>query len=202
MVLEHLERIGEGNTPNIERIQDAVLYVLRESGNYDVAMAYARYRDARERSRRERILAGENRSKERINLEVICRDGRSRPWSKEFLERSVQRDFQVSSKVAHDIRQEVESHLQRSDATEIDSHLLLSLIETSLVRHGLTKTAMNHSALRINRSLLIVLVTTRVMAVKCSRSVAAKFSVITVFTHSAHRIAPHVHEWPTLGRWS
>ena len=39
----------------------------------------------------------------------------------------------------------------RSEANEIDSHVLLSLIETSLIRHGLTQNALDHSALRVNR---------------------------------------------------
>ena len=68
VVLDHLERVGESNSPDIERVQDAVLYVLRESGNYDVAMAYARYRDARERSRRERLLG----QAEKLLSKSIC----------------------------------------------------------------------------------------------------------------------------------
>lgn len=152
VVLDHLERIGEGTTPEIERVQDAVLYVLQESGNYDVAMAYARYRDARERSRRERIFGSGSDACERPNLQVIGRDGRSRPWSKDLLERTLVRDYGVSNKVASDIRHDVELCLQRSEITEMDSHLLLSLIDASLVRHGLAQTAAERCALRIDRS--------------------------------------------------
>ena len=39
-------------------------------------MAYARYRDARERTRRARSLGADRASDERINLHVICREGR------------------------------------------------------------------------------------------------------------------------------
>src|SRR5438445_734687 len=52
VVDEHLERINDKENLGIEEIQDAVVHVLQESGNYDVAIAYLRYRDARERGRR------------------------------------------------------------------------------------------------------------------------------------------------------
>ncbi|TVR40026.1 MAG: hypothetical protein EA402_14110 [Planctomycetota bacterium] len=153
VVVEYLERIGEGPSPDIERVQDAVLYVLRESGNYDVALAYARYREARERSRRERVFSSDER-RERPNLSVNGRDGRSRPWSRELLERRVLRDFGVSEKVAREVRQEVEAHLLQGDITTIDSHLLLSLIESCLVRLGLSRNATEQGALRFDRRIL------------------------------------------------
>lgn len=153
VVVEHLERIGEGPQPDIERVQDAVLYVLRESGNYDVAMAYARYRDARERSRRERAVHAP-RAEARPNLQVIGRDGRTRPWSRDLLEQMLRDHYDVSNKLACDVRMDVELALAESDITELDSNLLLSLIESSLLRHGLHDEVQRRCSLRLDRNTL------------------------------------------------
>lgn len=153
VVVEHLERIGEVPQPDIERVQDAVLYVLRESGNYDVALAYARYRDARERSRRERAVL-EPRAEARPNLQVIGRDGRSRAWSRDLLERTLREHYAVSSKLATDVRVDIERVLAESDITELDSNLLLSLIESSLMHHGLHSEVQRRGSLRLDRGVL------------------------------------------------
>jgi transcriptional regulator NrdR family protein len=187
VVLDHLERVGESNSPDIERVQDAVLYVLRESGNYDVAMAYARYRDARERSRRERLLGQAEKASEQINLHIMSRDGRSRPWSASLLERNVQRDFEISAKAAQDVRQDVEQHLLRSEANEIDSHVLLSLIETSLIRHGLTQNALDHSALRVNRDFVERLCDNA----KNGRHMLYELGHKVLYSHSLLRVLPN-----------
>jgi transcriptional regulator NrdR family protein len=149
VVVDHLDRIVEDGSPDIETVQDAVLYVLQESGNYDVALAYARYRDARERSRRERAL--EEGESPRPNLHVLRRDGRRRPWQAETLERMLRSQFDLPTKVAGDVRLEVEKVLSQSDLTELDAHLLLSLIDASLVKHGLADVARDRAALRIDR---------------------------------------------------
>ena len=59
VVEHHLERTHDRDEIPLEAVQDAVIYVLQESGNYDAATAYTRYRDARERARRQRRLAGD-----------------------------------------------------------------------------------------------------------------------------------------------
>ena len=68
----------------------------------------------------------------------------------------------VSAKAAKDVRQDVNS-LLRSDTNFIDSHLLLSLIETSLVRHGLTQHTADHAHCGLIASLSTDLVTNHSM---------------------------------------
>ena len=76
VVVDHLAQHCETDRPDIEAVQDSVIYVLQESGNYDIALAYLRYRDARERERRRRGLDQGDGPAEHLNLHVLGRDGR------------------------------------------------------------------------------------------------------------------------------
>lgn len=149
VVLEHLGRSSETASVGIEDIQDAVVHVLQESGNYDVAIAFTRYRDARERFRRSRrVLADEPSTP---NLAVIDIEGRRRPWSRDWLATFIVERYGLSAKAAKDALIQVEAFLVESPVIELTTPLLLSLIDAALVRCGMHVQAEERSPLRIDR---------------------------------------------------
>jgi hypothetical protein len=150
VVLEHLERQSDQPTLGIEEVQDAVVHVLQESGYYDAAKAYIRYRDERERFRRERRLLGEGTA--RPNLAVIALDGRRRLWDRAWLGEYLGRDYQLDAKAIEDALVQVESFLAGTAVTELTTPLLLSLVDAALVRCGMHALAAERSPLRVSRT--------------------------------------------------
>jgi len=149
VVEEHLARTAERDAVGLEEVQDAVVHVLQESGHYEVAITYARYRDARERSRRERRARGERRVA--VHLDVTEADGRHRPWSAEWLIERLARRHQLSGMQAVDVLAVVEDQLAQSPATELSVALVDALVESALVRLGLTANALSHGDVRVPR---------------------------------------------------
>lgn len=151
VVVEHLERGCDQPTLGIEEVQDAVVHVLQESGNYEVAMAYARYRDARERFRRSRQVLGER--KDSPNLAVVDVDGRRRPWDRRWLGEWLCERYGLDAKAAADAIIQVEGMLADSSLTELTTPLLLSLVDAGLVRCGMHSVAAERAPLRVERPL-------------------------------------------------
>ncbi len=139
VVLEHLVRNGDGDHPNVEMVQDAVIYVLQESGNYDAALAYSRYRDARESVRRRHRLTGDERV--RPHLTVQNSRGDRTAWDTDRLEGHLRQRLGLSAKVAQDVRREVEGILAECAVNEISGFLLEHLVYAALVRCGLSRVA-------------------------------------------------------------
>ena len=83
VVTEHLERTSEHSHIALEDVQDAVNHVLQESGYYKAAIAFARYRDERERQRRTDRLSGATAAAP--NLLIHDADGRYRRWDSAWL---------------------------------------------------------------------------------------------------------------------
>jgi hypothetical protein len=150
VVVEYLERACDQPTLGIEDVQDAVVHVLQESGNYEVAIAYARYRDARERFRRTRRVLGEGQAAP--NLCVIDLDGRRRAWSRDWLVAMLVQRYSLDEKSALDAVVQAESMLCDSSLTELGAPLLLSLIDAALVRCGMHSHASARSPLRLDRA--------------------------------------------------
>ncbi len=150
VVSEHLERTCDTSTPDIELVQDATVHVLQESGHYEAALAFARYRDARERLRRGR--RAQDGSTERLNLVVIDGNGRRRPWDRDMLVADLVASHGLDAKAAGEAVARVEADLADSNLTELQSPLLLSLIDAALVRLGMHSSAAAHAALRVGRT--------------------------------------------------
>lgn len=149
VVKEHLARTLESASVGIEDIQDAVVHVLQESGNYDVALAFTRYRDSRERFRRSRrVLQGEQSAP---NLTVIDLDGRRRPWERNWLKQLISDHYGLGDKAASDALLQIEAFLVESSLTELTAPLLLSLTDAALVRCGMHDDAEARSPLRLDR---------------------------------------------------
>ena len=133
-VLEHLERCHDRPQLGIEDIQDAVVHVLQESGHYDAAIAYCRYRDARERHRRSgRLLDDCN---DAPNLTVVEADGRRRSWDRAQLGAELTRTRGLDAKAAEETVRGVEELLVGTVCTELSGGLYASLVDTALVRAG------------------------------------------------------------------
>lgn len=149
VVVEHLERACDQASLGIEDVQNAVVHVLQESGNYEAAIAYARYRDDRERFRRTRRVLGEATAAP--NLAVVDVDGRRRPWERDWLQSWLVDRYGLDAKAAGDAIIQVESMLADSSLTELAAPLLLSLIDAALVRCGMHSVAAERAPLRIER---------------------------------------------------
>ncbi|MFW5860124.1 MAG: ATP cone domain-containing protein [Planctomycetota bacterium] len=150
VVVEYLARTAESDTIGIEAVQDAVIYVLQESGNYELATAYIRYRDARERERRRRNLS--QSSAERPNLTVVGSDTRERQWRREQMRDLIMAHRSLGEKAADDVLLAVEEFLADTDVTEISHHLLMGLVDAAMVRSGRAATAERSGDLRISCS--------------------------------------------------
>lgn len=151
-VQEHLERCHDGSVVGIEEIQDAVVHVLQESGQYQAAIAYTRYRDARERARRESRLRGVSAAAP--NLVLVDGDGRRQPWERMALARLLGERFDLDAKTAAEAVLGVEEQLAGSDCTELGLPLLASLVDAALVRAGRHDLAGAGAALRLERAAL------------------------------------------------
>ena len=149
VVVEHLERACDQPSLGIEDIQDAVVHVLQESGNYDAALAYVRYRDARERHRRARSLVEPQAAV--FHLVVTDEDGRRRPWSRPWLLQMLTERYALDAKAAHEALSQVEELLSDTTLTQLEAPLLLSLIDAALVRCGMHSLAAERSPLRLDR---------------------------------------------------
>lgn len=149
VVAEHLARTAEQSEVGLEEVQDAVVHVLQESGHYEVAIAYSRYRDARERARRERRARGDRQVP--LHLEVVEADGRRRPWQAEWLIDRLARRHRLAGAQALDVLAAVEDQLAQSPATELELPLVDALVEAALVRLGLTAVALAHGDVRVPR---------------------------------------------------
>ena len=152
IVTERIERLhgSEAAVVNIEAVQDAVIFVLNESGHYELALAYVRYRDSRERARRNRLAVSSDAVQP--NLMVIGRDGYRRPYDRTLLLIFLRDRLEMPEKAAHDVLVQLERSLASCDATELTSTLLLSLVDAAMVATGLHHYASTRAPLRIDRS--------------------------------------------------
>lgn len=149
-VQEHLERCQDQPQVGIEAIQDAVVHVLQESGYYQAAIAYTRYRDARERARRDARSRGQPAPAP--NLHLVDGDGRRRPWERAELARLLGERAGLDAKAAGEAVLGVEELLAGSDLTELSAPLFDSLVDAALVRAGRHSDAGARAALRVERA--------------------------------------------------
>jgi transcriptional regulator NrdR family protein len=150
VVCEHLERTVDQRRLGIEEVQDAVVHVLQESGYYSAAQAYIRYRDERERFRRERRL--HTATGPAPNLAVVDADGRRRPWDRAWFTALLVERYALDAKAANDAVVQVETFLAGSAVTEIGAPLVFSLVDAALVHCGMHTAAAERSPLRLDRA--------------------------------------------------
>lgn len=151
-VREHLERCHDRAALGVEEIQDAVVHVLQESGHYAAAIAYTRYRDARERRRRSDRITGDEGAAP--NLAVLDDDGQRRPWDRTQIAAGLMRLRGLDAKAADETVSGIEELLAGTDCTELSADLLASLADAALVRAGRHAAALAASELRVDRAAL------------------------------------------------
>ncbi len=149
VVTEHLERTCERSHIELEEVQDAVIHVLQESGYYKAAIAFARYRDERERQRRTDRLSGVTHAAP--NLLIHDADGRYRRWDGSWLTGIIRDAYQLDERTADKVVPAVEELLAGTAVDELGMPVLLSLIDTALVRCGMHAVAAQRTALRVDR---------------------------------------------------
>ncbi len=149
VVTEHLERTADRPQVELEEVQDAVVHVLQESGQYRAAIAFARYRDERERQRRVDRLAGATASAP--NLLVLDAEGCFRRWDRAWIGALLQELYGLDERAAAKTVPAVEELLAGTAVDELPQSILLSIVDTALVRLGMHAVAARRSALRIDR---------------------------------------------------
>ncbi len=149
VVGEHLARTSGLRQVDIEEVQDAVIHVLQESGHLAAALAFARYRDERERRRRAGHAIGT--TNEALNLMVADHDGRIRRWDRGWISALIADRWHLDPGAAAKIVPEVEDLLAATAVEELPHPLLLSLIEAALVRAGMHTVAASQAGARLTR---------------------------------------------------
>jgi hypothetical protein len=147
---DHIARSNDAPALELERVQDAVVHVLQESGQYEAAIAFARYRDERERFRRTQRLSGETAA--RMHLHVVDDTGRRRPWDRAWLAEWLGGTHGLDARAAEDALVGVEDSLAGSAVSELSAPLLLALVDAALVRCGRAQAAVTAAPLRIDRA--------------------------------------------------
>ncbi len=153
IVVEHLAHSAESLCVGIEDVQDAVIHILAETGHYDTAMVYARYRDDRERWRREQRQRDPG-SLVAPNLHVIDQTGHRRPWDRGWLAGQLAARCGLDAKSCAEILPLIEENLAGSLVTELSTPLLLSMVDAALVRTGRHAQATSLAPLRLDRDLV------------------------------------------------
>jgi hypothetical protein len=143
---EHLERVCARPEVDLEEVQDAVIHVLQESGHYQAAIAYARYRDDRERARRSRPDGVAP------HLLVLDEEGRSRRLTPQMVSDLLQTRFGLDLATAAKAAPLVDTLLAGTAVEELPVHLLCSLVETALVRGGMHAVVRDRAPLRVERA--------------------------------------------------
>ncbi len=150
VVLEQLDNVCDDEVASVEEIQDMVIQVLQESGNYQLAQSYIRYRDARERERRVRWANRKQKSVE-PNMLIVGRDARIRPWDRDCLRTSLMGKYELSAKIADDVVRRVELFLSDCNADTLSSQVLSSFVDTALCQCGAHTSAQKHADLRVDK---------------------------------------------------
>jgi hypothetical protein len=152
VVAEHLERTTDRTQIALEEVQDAVVHVLQESGQYRAAIAFSRYRDERERQRRSARLSGA--SEAAPNLLVLDDEGRYRRWQPTWLASVLTTHYALDARASAKVLPLVDELLAGTAVDELSMPVLLSLIDTALVRSGMHAVAGQRSAIRVDRCLI------------------------------------------------
>ncbi len=149
VVQDHLDAESTDHI-DIEDIQDAVLTVLSGTMHYEVASAYARYRDTRERERRQQRVDNPSDTT-RPNIFIIDALGTRAEWDRDRLIRYCENILDLPANVSKDIVRRVESMLAETNMHELDAALLLSLLDAAMVTCGCHAAAQERAPYRMDR---------------------------------------------------
>ena len=152
VVVDHLTHTCDGDCVDIEEVQDAVIHILLETGHYDTALAFVRYREDRERFRRSARTRDAASAGVAPNLHVVEPNGRRRLWDRAWIGELLAVRCGLDDKALAEVLPLVEDSLAGSLVTEIATPLLFSLVDAALVRSGRHALAAERSPLRLDRA--------------------------------------------------
>lgn len=148
VVAEHLARSAGRAQVDIEEVQDAVIHVLQETGHYDAAIAYVRYRDERERRRREAHLSGTTAA----TPHLLVHDGAGQVvrWETRRVTAILVEHLGLEVKDAAKVLPGILGLLAEAAIEEVTLPMLLSLADVALIRAGMASAAKEATAARIS----------------------------------------------------
>jgi hypothetical protein len=151
LAADHVGQQSADAQVGIEDVQDSVIHILMETGHYDTAMAYARYRDDRERFRRSRVAA--DPSQPPPDVQVVDGQGRRIPWDRAWLTASCVA-MGLDAKAAGEAIDLIAADLAGSMLRELPLPLFHSLMDAALVRTGRHHQAVSRAPLRLDRAVV------------------------------------------------
>jgi ribonucleoside-triphosphate reductase (formate) len=156
----YLSKDLNGRPPTVDQVQDAVEKVLVEMGHTHTAVAFAEYRDKRDRLRRLRqgdidaLLDGPGDTgapSEREVMSLVVRSGGERlaRWDRERIVDALVRETGLAAVVAARIATEVEGQIVAAEVGALTSSLIRELVDARLVEHGLEDHRRRHMRLGV-----------------------------------------------------
>ena len=160
----YLSKRLQGQAPTVDHIHDAVERVLIQMAHAKTALAYARYRDRRDRIRRlrkgdMRQLLGEL---EEARIEREAQGGAEDKllsvrtsgdelvqWDRARIVRALERETQLEPALAQVIAVEVEQQIRRAGMSALTTSLIRELVGAKLVEHGLDEYRDRHRRLGV-----------------------------------------------------
>ncbi|MBL7140551.1 MAG: anaerobic ribonucleoside-triphosphate reductase [Planctomycetes bacterium] len=143
-VADYLDRHYEGDTPDIEDIQDMVEKVLIETGHAKTAKAYILYRDKRTQARRAMKVRKAARSREGRNstdtallVDTGAKDALL-SWDKGRIAEALEKEAHLDPRTARKVASAVEDKVIASGLSRISTGLVRELVDNELFERGLT----------------------------------------------------------------
>jgi ribonucleoside-triphosphate reductase len=153
-----------GSPPTAEQVSEAIEKVLIEMGHARVALAYARYRDRRDRIRKlrsgdTRTIISELEDARRESLAAAYRAGDGLyirtsaetldSWNRERIVDALTRETGLEQAVANIIAFEVEQQILSAGITTLTTPLVRELVDAKLAEHGLEDHRRRHMRLGV-----------------------------------------------------
>ncbi len=159
----YLAKQLNGGTAAVDQVHDAVERVLIELGHGRTALAYARYRDRRQRLRKlregdvqavvEETEAAEQREAghagEGLSLFVRTSDERLMTWERGRIVEALVRETALDEATAEIIAREVEQQILDAQVAALTAPLIRELVGAKLIEHGLEKHYRRHMRLGV-----------------------------------------------------
>ncbi|MFC1672050.1 ATP cone domain-containing protein [Planctomycetota bacterium] len=128
-----------GETPGIDKIQDAVEKVLTETGHVNTADAFRKFRLERDEKRRSLEV---RREPEQAVFDVPLVDAASREsigdWERSKIASALEKEAMMHSEVAREIARAVEQKVFSSGMRRVSTSLIRALVDNELFERGMS----------------------------------------------------------------
>jgi hypothetical protein len=134
-----IEKSYGGETPGIDKIQDAVEKVLTETGHVETAESFRKYRHERDERRRSLEV---RREPEQSVFDVPLVDAAAREsigeWERCKIASALEKEAMMHAETARDIARAVEQKVFSSGIQRISTSLIRALVDNELFERGLS----------------------------------------------------------------